>query len=46
MYLKAENAMDSVSVDPVTKEYNYRVVKYVEGQTEYTFNSTDLVKEF
>jgi hypothetical protein len=47
MYLKAQSAaMDSVSVDPVTKEYNYRVVNYVEGKTEYTFNSSDLVKDF
>jgi hypothetical protein len=38
--------MDSVPTTPVTKEYNYRVVNFVEGKTEYTFNSADLVKDF
>jgi hypothetical protein len=30
MYLKAEASMDSVATTPVTKEYNYRVVNFVE----------------
>jgi hypothetical protein len=46
VYFKAEAAMDSVPTTPVTKEYNYRVVNFVEGKTEYTFNSADLVKDF
>lgn len=38
--------MDAVQADPVTKEYNYRKVDYVDGKAEYIFNNTDLVKDF
>ncbi len=37
---------DSIAVDPVEKEYNYKVVTFTPGKTEYTFNSSDLVKDF
>lgn len=37
---------DSIAVDNVEKEYNYKVVNFTEGKTEYTFNSADLLKDF
>lgn len=35
-----------MSIDTVEKEYNYKVVNFTEGKTEYTFNSADLLKDF
>ncbi len=47
VYAKAEMfAMDSVETDSVTKEYNYKIVPFVSGKEEYTFNTSDLVKDF
>ncbi len=37
---------DMMSIDTVEKEYNYKVVNFTEGKTEYTFNSADLLKDF
>lgn len=42
----AKAEMDSVAVEEVKKEYNYRVVQYTPGKEEYVFNSQDLVKDF
>lgn len=47
MYLKTEAvSMDAWGNTSVTNEYNYKVVPFVEGKTEYTFNTADLVKDF
>lgn len=42
---KAMLASDAVETTNVNKEYNYKTVPYVEGKTEYTFNTVDLVKD-
>ncbi|MDD2907027.1 MAG: hypothetical protein PHH98_00140 [Candidatus Gracilibacteria bacterium] len=37
---------DSMKMEEVTTEYNYKTVNYKEGQKEYIFNNSDLVKDF
>lgn len=42
---KAMLASDVAETTSVNKEYNYKTVEYVDGKTEYTFNTVDLVKD-
>ncbi|MDD3144767.1 MAG: hypothetical protein PHV23_01505 [Candidatus Gracilibacteria bacterium] len=37
---------ESMKVENVTDEYNYKIVEYKEGQKEYIFKNSDLVKDF
>lgn len=47
MYARLESAKaDSIAVEPVEQEYNYKVVAFTPGKEEYVFNSADLVKDF
>lgn len=45
-YTKAVAMEADIAIDTVEKEYNYKVVKFTPGKTEYTFNTADLVKDF
>lgn len=45
-YAKAVAMEADIAIDAVEKEYNYKVVKFTPGKTEYTFNTADLVKDF
>jgi len=45
-YAKAVAMEADMTIDPVEKEYNYKVVSFTPGKIEYTFQSSDLVKDF
>lgn len=45
-YAKAVSMEADTAIDTVEKEYNYKIVKFTPGKTEYTFNTADLVKDF
>jgi len=45
-YAKDMLQMSDESIEKVEDEYNYKIVEFKEWQTEYTFNNTDLVKDF
>lgn len=45
-YSKGFALEDSIEIDEVKKEYNYKIVEYKAGQKEYIFDNQDLLKEF
>jgi hypothetical protein len=45
-YAKDSMEMSDESIAEVNDEYNYKIVEFKEGQSEYTFNNEDLVEEF
>lgn len=46
IFYNKEMSADAVETNSVKKEYNYKIVDYVEWKDEYTFNTSDLVKDF
>lgn len=46
-YMNDENMLKgSIEVEDVETEYNYKIVDFKSGQSEYIFNNEDLIKDF